>query len=566
MKVNGCNVKCLVDTGCSKSVVICDLVPNGAILNSRKRIVMMNGTSIEIMGQACCEVGVGEKKCMLDCLIVGKMVPGVQMIFGMDGIVSFGGLKIDENGKLVLNGVINAEMDCTSGCVSDSSCLTIDDENFSAAFENGKWVVKWKWKNDVPPAVLENDIAQYRMEDGVRERFESTLDDWIKKGYLILYDEQCFGQPKGLIPMFPVVQPNKDKVRPVFDFRELNKYVVVYSAKSDVCNEKLRMWRKCGTQCAIIDLKDAYLQLNVDKSLWCYQTVKHRGKLWCLTRLGFGLNAAPLVMSKVLGKVLSLDPLIESATDSFVDDIFVDISRVPDERVQSHLLNYGLLAKATEFILEGSSTRVLGLDVTSVGNKLFWKRSASIESIVDLNKVFLLTKRELYSVCGKLTGIYPVANWLRIACSYLKRATNDIKWDDIISYRLAKQIEELLLRLQNEDPVKGRWDVRKTDSITLWCDASNLAIGAVLQVNDSVIEDASWLRKDVAHTIIMAEFDAVIKGLNLCLLWQMKKILIKTDSAIAAGWLKDLISGCHQDKGFIGNVDSEAFGVNQICD
>ena len=43
-----------------------------------------------------------------------------------------------------------------------------------------------------------------------------------------------------------------------------------------------------------------------------------------------------------------------------------------------------------------------------------------------------ITKRELFSICGKLVGHYPVAGWLREACSYVNRHTEGEKWGDEI--------------------------------------------------------------------------------------------------------------------------------------
>ena len=38
-----------------------------------------------------------------------------------------------------------------------------------------------------------------------------------------------------------IVQPNKGKIRPVLDFRELNQYVSSHTAESEVCSSKLRL-------------------------------------------------------------------------------------------------------------------------------------------------------------------------------------------------------------------------------------------------------------------------------------------------------------------------------------
>ena len=94
------------------------------------------------------------------------------------------------------------------------------------------------------------------------------------------------------------------------------------------CDETLREWRHRRTKISLLDLKRAYLQLHIDRSLWKYQVVQFGGKLYYLTRLGFGLNSAPRVMTKILQKVLSLEEGIKSGTDSYIDDIMVDQSTV----------------------------------------------------------------------------------------------------------------------------------------------------------------------------------------------------------------------------------------------
>ena len=65
--------------------------------------------------------------------------------------------------------------------------------------------------------------------------------------------------------------------------------------------------RLSGKNFSIIDLRKAYLQLHVDPKLWRYQAVCYKEKYCYLTRLGFGLNCAPRIMSVILAKVLELD-------------------------------------------------------------------------------------------------------------------------------------------------------------------------------------------------------------------------------------------------------------------
>ena len=76
--------------------------------------------------------------------------------------------------------------------------------------------------------------------------------------------------------------------------------------------------------------------------------------------MGFGLSVAPKIMTAIVRKVLSLDPLVGQGTDSYIDDISVNESIVSAERVRDHLHRFGLQTKAPVAL---SDARVLGLRV-----------------------------------------------------------------------------------------------------------------------------------------------------------------------------------------------------------
>ena len=100
-----------------------------------------------------------------------------------------------------------------------------------------------------------------------------------------------------------IFQQNKSKVHLVLDFHELNRY-------ADVCAQKLRKWRKKGSNLSVLNLQKAYLQVRVHKSLWLYQTVFLKGKRYCLSRMGFGFNVAPSIMQAIVAATLSKDDTI----------------------------------------------------------------------------------------------------------------------------------------------------------------------------------------------------------------------------------------------------------------
>ena len=73
----------------------------------------------------------------------------------------------------------------------------------------------------------------------------------------------------------------------------------------------------------------------------------------------------------------------------------------------------------------------------------------------------------------------------------------------------------------------------------IWCDASLIGLGVVLQMDGVVVEDAAWLRKKEDNTHIkVAELEAVVKGVNLALKWNIRRLQIMKDSTTVFTWLK----------------------------
>ena len=324
----------------------------------------------------------------------------------------------------------------------------------------------------------------------------------------------------------------------VMDFRELNSHVDAFTAGADVCADKLREWRRLGTNMSIVDLRRAYLQLHVHESLWPFQTVVYHGQRYCLTRLGFGLNVAPSVMKAVLTTVLKQDETVDRATSAYLDDIMVNEDIASVASVESHLLQFGLECKPAERVADGA--RVLGLYVWGERGELHWKRNNAFGEIADV-----LTRRSVFSFCGKLIGHLPVCGWLRVATAFIKRRANSLTstWDERIhDESLRVMLEDTIRRVTLDDPAKGRWDVAGTEA-TVWVDASSLALGVVVEVDGNVIEDATWLRAEDAFHINMAELDAMIKGVNMALEWQMEILHLRTDSLTVFHWISDALSG-----------------------
>jgi hypothetical protein len=491
---------------------------------------MMNGDVVLCKGTWSTMVMVNKKEFPLNCL-VSNVVPGYGMLLGMDAITILGGVYVSGGGRLIRFGC-DVSSTCAVGVVSG---LQIEDQDFSAKFEDGKWVVKYNWVSGGHEPVLYNTVAQYKVQEECSFQYEAEVEEWIANGWLQAYE----GEDYGIIPLMAVLQLNKAKVRPVLDFRELNQFVSSHTATSDVCGEKLREWRRMGSNVSIIDLKKAYLQLHVDQSLWKYQVVRYKGKRYCLTRLGFGLNVAPKIMTAVLKEVLGSDRVVRAGTDSYVDDIIVNQDVVSVGRVLAVLKMFGLEAKCPEPIDGG---RVLGLKVMKKDGTLTWKRDNMVGDIKEVGEV--MTRRQVFSWCGQLIGHYPVAGWLRPACGFVKRQTNGSTWDEVVEASVVAKLRDIDDAVKKMDPIGGRWEVSASAIGRVWCDASSLAVGVCLEIDGSIVEDNCWLRKkgDTAH-INVVELESVIKVINMCMLWKIKSIEVMSDSMTVWRWIQSILVG-----------------------
>ncbi|XP_067944900.1 uncharacterized protein [Watersipora subatra] len=64
-----------------------------------------------------------------------------------------------------------------------------------------------------------------------------------------------------------------------------------------------------------------------------------------------------------------------------------------------------------------------------------------------------------------------------------------------------------------------------------------------------IVEDASWLRKaDDGSHINAAELDAVLKGINLALKWNLRHTHVYTDSVTVQAWVNSVVLNTHRPK------------------
>ena len=72
------------------------------------------------------------------------------------------------------------------------------------------------------PERLHNKVSEYPIAAEIRNEYTQELYTWIGNGWFVPYPEDKLGPPKGLIPLMAILQQNKNKMRPMMDYRELN--------------------------------------------------------------------------------------------------------------------------------------------------------------------------------------------------------------------------------------------------------------------------------------------------------------------------------------------------------
>ncbi len=559
--------RALVDSGCSYSLATTQMAAGKRWGRSSARLETMTGEILAPQGCMRADLScAGRRMGSVEVHLVRRLPGGVDMILGLDLLAQWGvTLGLDGSGKpTVLDwGTVNLGLAGTGkpkvsawgtpnqpvgGAARDQSMggasrAKLEDDDFEAAFNGKQWTVKWRWKEG--SKVPHDPPALYGVREEDREAFDREVSSWIDEGILVKWDKERHGSVNNFVPLMARAQDKGPvhKVRPVLDYRRLNQAVESYPGDdTPVCHQRLREWRLKGRDCAIVDLKKAYLQIHIDRSLWPYQAVLWKGERYVLTRLGFGLAMAPKVMTRIVEYVLEQDPDIKRAASSYIDDVFVLETVASAERVRQHLGKFGLRSKAPERLGKGD-VRVLGLKVSA---GLEWSRDAALPTVPEGE----LSRKDVHSLVGNWVGHYPRAGWLRVACAYLQRCTSadGVDWGDPVSEQTASMVREIDKRLRESgDPVHGQWPVNPHGKVVVWVDASSLAEGAAIEVDGQIVQDWAHLRQDddVAH-INRSELNAALHGMNLAIDWGFREFELRTDSKTVYNWLRSVVQRTHR--------------------
>ena len=558
-----CKLNAIVDTGCTRSLItkagVTSAKAEELVQPTMDGVVGIDGKPLNSCGTVSLEVHETEETVYLEpveisFLVVDNLtVLDTDVVLGSDVVSHTGGLNLQYKDGAVQKVVFGkdkpAEIAASAPKLSrhvrvandgNNVVMHMDDAEVVWHADEGYWSAKWLWKDGKTPSEpIGSGIGEYprnNLTDDQEKKFADEIEMWIRDGWLVPYDKNVHGPPGAVLPLIASVQEHKAStpVRPCLDYRLVNE-VIKSSPGYDApaTDQKLREWRQLGADNFMLDVCKAYLQVRIDPSLLRYQMVAFGGKTYVMERMGFGLCIAPKVMDTIVKFVTQGFRRV----DNFVDDLIMPKSAM--ESVKAKLAEFGLPTKPAE---ELQQARVLGLQLSESDGTLQWRRRDG----VDLRLPASPTCRNVFQWCGRIISHYPVCSWLRPYCSYVKRLANPGQrgWDSPIPGNVERLCRDLEKQVATGDPVHGRWDIDPTSSEwTVWCDASNLAIGVVLEEAGAVVEDGCWMRPESEnHHINVAELEAIIKGLSVCVSYKLQSVKVMTDSKSVFGWVKSMLT------------------------
>lgn len=182
----------------------------------------------------------------------------------------------------------------------------------------------------------------------------------------------------------------------------------------------------------------------------------------------------------------------------------------------------GFPAKETLAIFPGEVSKpvqILGLEVYGGENGvLMWRRKTPVKPPAALKSL-----RDLAGCVGKMAPAnLPILKWLRPYAQILRSMIGreaGTKWSADPSESLISLTSEFSSMVLQDDPAGGRWGTRLNpdgpNRWTLCCDASQIAMGAVLIAGASVdtantVADFCWLNTKPRQINIL-EAEAVVR-------------------------------------------------------
>ncbi|XP_075163102.1 uncharacterized protein LOC142235727 [Haematobia irritans] len=474
--------------------------------------------------------------------------------------------------------------------------LNLSTRKYGDRFETG---LLWRNDNVLFPESYEMAFkrlltVERKMQKDYKYATEycAKIDEYVQKGYARIMEEEEANMKTSktfYLPHFGVMNPNKKKMRLVFDAAaethgvSLNKNLI---AGPDLNQPLLKVLFKFREEKIAVcgDLKEMFHQICIKRSdqeaqrfLWREGDPSKPVRGYVMQRLIFGATCSPTIAQYVKNKnaeqfVDSFPRAVKSIKDKHYVDDFVDCFESEMEAVQvvrsvieihkaggfemhNFVTNSDFVANQLGIEMQNDSVnvgktaeRILGMHWLPKYDKFTFilKFHKVPEDVLNLKRI--PTKRELLCIAMSVFDPFGfVANYMIGSKILMQEAwKNGIGWDEKLPETIYSKFKQWLQQIKKLECFEiPRWyfDGRKRKSIQLhiFCDASEQAVAAV----------AYW-RIEYEDNSITINF---IIGKTACAPLRFHSIpKLELQGAVYAARLKKTIAECHEiefDKCFL---------------
>ena len=377
------------------------------------------------------------------------------------------------------------------------------------------------------------------------------VDKLVEKGAVERVAPLPLHQPAYYSTLFLV--PKSDcTVRPVFNLRQLNSYLVVPHFKMEGLNVA-RLTLRRGDWLFKVDIKDAFFHVPVHPGLRDWLRFKWQGCHYHFSALPFGLSASPRAFTKVLREALRMARERGLRLVQYADDILgMATSRVAAGKdvawLMAHLRRLGFLINMGSSVVEPTQRLIfLGFVVDTVKFSFFLpkdKRKALQKCLRGLLRKKSVTMRSFASLVGKLLATGRAVAPATLLCGPLvdyqgTLLAAGVKWDDPIRLPTAirKEMEQWLsfLLIWNGSAILP---AACAPEVIITSDASGSGWGATLAAHKAC---GFWTRQQGFWHINRQELMAVLLALKAFRpMVTGKYVLIRTDSMVALAYVNKM--------------------------
>ncbi|XP_052771110.1 uncharacterized protein K02A2.6-like [Mya arenaria] len=452
--INGKVVKMELDTGSGVSVIskrdFQKLFPNKRLLPTKLVLKTYSGEQINPCGIMKCKVTLNEQAEVLDLYVVENEN---RPLFGREWLKV---LKLDWSSIKTLQ-VDNAEVK-----------VKALKAKYKSVFSKDLGTVKGvkahlKVKENTTPKFVKARTVPFAMKPKIEKELEKLVDDGVLEKVT---------HSQWATPIVPVPKPKDDSIRICGDFKVTVNPVLDIDHYPLPRIEEIFASLGKGKKFTKIDLKNAYLQIEVDDDSKEMLTISTHKGLFRYNRLVFGIASAPAIFQRNIEQIMADIPGVQIILDDMI---------ITGETSELHLQTLGrVLQRLEEYNLrvnEGKceffkdKVQFCGHEIDSHG---LHKTGEKMRAIVDAPEITNVKQlRAFLGIVQYYARFLPnLATILHPLHQLLKK---DVKWkwtpkcEDAV--KTVKTMITSNLVLMNFDP---------TIPVILACDASAYGLGAVL--------------------------------------------------------------------------------------